>query len=177
VGWSYQLRGGRLPPLAQLGDSLSPSPPLWKALADGIGVFTPTTRRNCRQLLRIRVHTADADATKQFRPVGIGGVYWALHNVRVHCEHRWLLITYSQIWLIGETLSIFFLYIQLLNWSLSSHLEFTMNDLCNINNSQNIEIEVCLLCFYRPIHSVSKNSGPLWYVHITPTNLHKYRPK
>jgi len=31
--------------------------------------------------LRIRVHTADA--TKQFRPVGIGGVYWALfffHN-------------------------------------------------------------------------------------------------
>ena len=24
------------------------------------------------------VHTADADATKQFRPVGVGGVYWAL---------------------------------------------------------------------------------------------------
>ena len=23
------------------------------------------------------VHTADADATKQFRPVGVGGVYWA----------------------------------------------------------------------------------------------------
>ena len=28
--------------------------------------------------LRIRVHTADADATKQFRHVGVGGVYWAL---------------------------------------------------------------------------------------------------
>ena len=28
--------------------------------------------------LRIRVHTADADATKQFRPVGVGCVYWAL---------------------------------------------------------------------------------------------------
>ena len=26
---------------------------------------------------RIRVHTADADATKQFRPIGVGGVYWA----------------------------------------------------------------------------------------------------
>jgi len=24
------------------------------------------------------VHTADANATKQFRPVGVGGVYWAL---------------------------------------------------------------------------------------------------
>ena len=24
-----------------------------------------------------RVHTANADATKQFRPVGVGGVYWA----------------------------------------------------------------------------------------------------
>ena len=23
------------------------------------------------------VHTADADATKQFRLVGVGGVYWA----------------------------------------------------------------------------------------------------
>jgi len=25
------------------------------------------------------VHTADADATKQFRHVGVGGVYWALY--------------------------------------------------------------------------------------------------
>jgi len=33
--------------------------------------------------LRIRVHTADADATKQFRPVSVGGVYWAL-DMRVH---------------------------------------------------------------------------------------------
>ena len=24
------------------------------------------------------VHIADDDATKQFRPVGVGGVYWAL---------------------------------------------------------------------------------------------------
>ena len=31
---------------------------------------------NCK--LGQPVHTADADATKQFRPVGIGGVYWAL---------------------------------------------------------------------------------------------------
>jgi len=29
-----------------------------------------------RELLRC-VHTADADATKQFRRVGVGGVYWA----------------------------------------------------------------------------------------------------
>ena len=27
------------------------------------------------------VHTADADATKQFRRVGVGGVYWALTTV------------------------------------------------------------------------------------------------
>jgi len=26
------------------------------------------------------VHTADADATKQFRLVGVGGVYWALEG-------------------------------------------------------------------------------------------------
>jgi len=31
-----------------------------------------------RELVANRVHTADADATKQFRRVGIGGVYWAL---------------------------------------------------------------------------------------------------
>jgi len=30
---------------------------------------------DCR---RVCSHTADADATKQFRPVGVGGVYWAL---------------------------------------------------------------------------------------------------
>jgi len=26
------------------------------------------------------IHTADADATKQFRPVGVGGAYWALND-------------------------------------------------------------------------------------------------
>jgi len=26
------------------------------------------------------IHTADADATKQFRRVGVGGVYWALQT-------------------------------------------------------------------------------------------------
>jgi len=33
-----------------------------------------------RQLVAIAncVHTTDADATKQFRRVGVGGVYWAL---------------------------------------------------------------------------------------------------
>ena len=29
-----------------------------------------------RQLVANCVHTADADATKQFRRVGVGGVYW-----------------------------------------------------------------------------------------------------
>ena len=33
-----------------------------------------------RQLVANCVHTADADATKQFRRVGVGGVYWALEN-------------------------------------------------------------------------------------------------
>ena len=31
-----------------------------------------------RELVANCVHTADADATKQFRLVGVGGVYWAL---------------------------------------------------------------------------------------------------
>ena len=30
-----------------------------------------------RELVANCVHTADADATKQFRRVGVGGVYWA----------------------------------------------------------------------------------------------------
>ena len=38
-----------------------------------------------RELVANCVHTADADATKQFRRVGVGGVYWAygilFHNV------------------------------------------------------------------------------------------------
>jgi len=29
-----------------------------------------------RELFANCVHTIDTDATKQFRPVGIGGVYW-----------------------------------------------------------------------------------------------------
>ena len=31
-----------------------------------------------RELVANCVHTADADATKQFRCVGVGGVYWSL---------------------------------------------------------------------------------------------------
>ena len=34
-----------------------------------------------RELVANCVHTADADATKQFRRVGVGGLCWALHNV------------------------------------------------------------------------------------------------
>jgi len=30
------------------------------------------------------VHTADADATKQFHPVGVGGVYWG-NDVTMLC--------------------------------------------------------------------------------------------
>jgi len=33
-----------------------------------------------RELVANCVHTADADATKQFRRVGVGGVYWALQR-------------------------------------------------------------------------------------------------
>jgi len=33
-----------------------------------------------RELVANCVHTVDADATKQFRRVGVGGVYWALDN-------------------------------------------------------------------------------------------------
>ena len=33
-----------------------------------------------RELVANYVHTADADATKQFRRVGVGGVYWALQR-------------------------------------------------------------------------------------------------
>ena len=32
-----------------------------------------------RELVANCVYTADADATGQFRRVGVGGVYWALH--------------------------------------------------------------------------------------------------
>jgi len=33
-----------------------------------------------RELVANCVHTTDADATKQFRRVGVGGVYWALDH-------------------------------------------------------------------------------------------------
>ena len=33
-----------------------------------------------RELVANCVHTADADATKQFLRVGVGGVYWASHK-------------------------------------------------------------------------------------------------
>jgi len=36
-----------------------------------------------RELVANCVHTADANATKQFRRVGVGGVYWALGYVTV----------------------------------------------------------------------------------------------
>ena len=41
------------------------------------GCVVRSHRRIRRQSSRIHVHTADADATKQFRRVGVGGVYWA----------------------------------------------------------------------------------------------------
>jgi len=34
-----------------------------------------------RQLVANSVHTTDADATKQFHRVGVGGVYWALESL------------------------------------------------------------------------------------------------
>jgi len=34
-----------------------------------------------RELVANCVHTADADATKHFRRVGVGGVYWALDTL------------------------------------------------------------------------------------------------
>ena len=35
-----------------------------------------------RELVANSVHTADADATKQFSRVGVGGVYWASCNTK-----------------------------------------------------------------------------------------------
>jgi len=37
-----------------------------------------------RELVANCVHTTDADATKQFRCVGIGGVYWTLFSPELH---------------------------------------------------------------------------------------------
>jgi len=46
------------------------------------GVFTPTTRRNCRQLVANSCTHRRRDATRQFRLVG--GVYWAL--IGLYCK-------------------------------------------------------------------------------------------
>jgi len=43
----------------------------------------PSALGSRRELVASCVHTADADATKQFRRVGVGGVYWALHALVV----------------------------------------------------------------------------------------------
>jgi len=48
------------------------------------GVFTPTTRRNCRQLVANSLTHRRRDATRQFRLVGVGGVYWAL--IGLYCK-------------------------------------------------------------------------------------------
>jgi len=40
-----------------------------------------------REVVANYVHTADADATKQFRRVGVGGVYWASGNEYVLYSH------------------------------------------------------------------------------------------
>ena len=60
--------------------------------------FTPTTRRNCRQLVANSCTHSRRDETRQFRLVGVGGVYWALpscaymHSVRSLQRHSdaWL---------------------------------------------------------------------------------------
>ena len=45
-----------------------------------------------RRELVANVHTADADATKQFRRVGIGGVYWALLSLLSRLDAAKLLL-------------------------------------------------------------------------------------
>ena len=42
-----------------------------------------------RELVANCVHTAHADATKQFRRVGVSGVYWALANEGPWARARW----------------------------------------------------------------------------------------
>ena len=55
--------------------------PVYNSAANGprlpTGVFTPTTRRNCRQLVANSCTHRRRDETRQFRLVGVGGVYWA----------------------------------------------------------------------------------------------------
>ena len=58
--------------------------PVYNSAANGsrllTGVFTPTTRRNCCQLVANSCTHRRRDATRQFHLVGVGGVHWALHK-------------------------------------------------------------------------------------------------
>jgi len=59
--------------------------PVYNSAASGswlpTGVFTPTTRRNCRQLVANSCTHRRRDVTRQFR-LCVGGVYWALCHVQ-----------------------------------------------------------------------------------------------
>jgi len=48
-------------------------------------VFTPTTRRNCRQLVANSCTHRRRDETRQFCLVGVGGVYWAFEKSLSGC--------------------------------------------------------------------------------------------
>ena len=55
--------------------------PVYNTAANGsrmpMGVFTPTTRRNCRQLVANSCTHRRRDETRQFHLVSVSGVYWA----------------------------------------------------------------------------------------------------
>ena len=53
----------------------------WPSSRLPTGVFSPTTRRNCRQLVANSCTHRRRDETRQFRLVGVGGVYWALVKI------------------------------------------------------------------------------------------------
>ena len=60
----------------------------WVTTADGCVHTEDTTKlspTSCKFVFTL--HTADADATKQFRPVGVGGVYWALCTLLLCIMH------------------------------------------------------------------------------------------
>ena len=65
--------------------------PVYNSAANGsrlpTGVFTPTTWRNCRQLVANSCTHRRRDATRQFHLVGVGGVYWALDLVQCSRLH------------------------------------------------------------------------------------------
>ena len=60
--------------------------PVYNSAANGsrlpAGVFAPMTRRNRRQLVANSCTHRRRDATRQFRLVGVDGVYWALNHCR-----------------------------------------------------------------------------------------------